>query len=128
MHHAQQSQGVSERRACRVLGQVRSTQQYRPKAPGDETPLVKRMTELATQYGRYGYRRITALMGDDILDEWTGMCYFFSMNSKRPDFPTICERSDTTRSTSFITRFPNNRSIISWSVSSFFDRRFFFGV
>ena len=62
MRHAQQSQGVSERRACRVLGQVRSTQQYRPKAPGDETPLVKRMTELATQYGRYGYRRITALM------------------------------------------------------------------
>ena len=62
MRHAQQLLGVSERRACRVLGQVRSTQQYRPKVPGDETPLVKRMTELATQYGRYGYRRITALM------------------------------------------------------------------
>ena len=62
MRHAQQSLGVSERRACRVLGQVRSTQQYRPKAPQEETALVERMTELATQYGRYGYRRITALM------------------------------------------------------------------
>ena len=45
-----------------MLGQVRSTQQYRPKAPQEETALVERMTELATQYGGYGYRRITALM------------------------------------------------------------------
>ena len=62
MHKAQQSLGVSERRACRVLGQVRSTQQYRAKVPQQETALVERMTELATQYGRYGYRRITALL------------------------------------------------------------------
>ena len=62
MQHAQQSLGVSERRACRVLGQVRSTQQYRAKVPGQETALVERMAELATQYGRYGYRRITALL------------------------------------------------------------------
>ena len=45
-----------------MLGQVRSTQQYRPKVPQEETALVERMTALATQYGRYGYRRITALM------------------------------------------------------------------
>ncbi len=62
VHHAQQSLGVSERRACRVLGQVRSTQQYRPKVPQEEKALVERMTQLATQYGRYGYRRITALL------------------------------------------------------------------
>jgi len=30
--------------------------------PDDEPALVERMTELATQYGRYGYRRITALL------------------------------------------------------------------
>lgn len=30
--------------------------------PDDEPPLVKLMIELATQYGRYGYRRITALL------------------------------------------------------------------
>ena len=45
-----------------MLGQVRSTQQYRAKVPQQETALVERMTELATQYGRYGYRRITALL------------------------------------------------------------------
>jgi transposase InsO family protein len=28
----------------------------------DELPLVARILELATQYGRYGYRRITALL------------------------------------------------------------------
>ena len=53
---------VSERRACRVLGQPRGTQRYRARAPDDEARLVARMTELATAYGRYGYRRITALL------------------------------------------------------------------
>ena len=53
---------VSERRACRVLGQSRSTQRRVPHIPDDEPRLVKRMTELATQYGRYGYRRITAML------------------------------------------------------------------
>ena len=30
--------------------------------PSDESRLVKRMVELASEYGRYGYRRITALL------------------------------------------------------------------
>ena len=42
MQHAQQSLGVSERRACRVLGPVRSTQQYRAKVPLQDTALVVR--------------------------------------------------------------------------------------
>jgi len=53
---------VSERRACRVLGQPRSTQRCQPVVPDEEKLLVGRMVELATQYGRYGYRRITALL------------------------------------------------------------------
>ena len=53
---------VSERRICRVLNQPRSTQRYLPRIRGDEELLIKRMIELATKYGRYGYRRITALL------------------------------------------------------------------
>ena len=53
---------VSERRACEVLGQVRSTQRRNPHIEDDEPALVKRMIELATQYGRYGYPRIHALL------------------------------------------------------------------
>ena len=45
-----------------MLGVPRSTHQYRPISPADEPVLVQRMVELATQYGRYGYRRITALL------------------------------------------------------------------
>ncbi len=56
---------VSQRRACRVLGQPRSTQRRTPAVPDDEPRLVARMTELACQYGRYGYRRITALLGSE---------------------------------------------------------------
>ena len=54
--------GVSERRACRVLGQTRSTQRHRLGVPTDERRLVARIIELAKSYGRYGYCRITALL------------------------------------------------------------------
>lgn len=53
---------VSERRACRVLGQHRSTQRRLPQGRADEARLVADMIELARQYGRYGYRRIAALL------------------------------------------------------------------
>jgi transposase InsO family protein len=53
---------VSQRRACRVLGQPRSTQRRTPAVPDDEPRLVARMVELATRYGRFGYRRITGLL------------------------------------------------------------------
>ena len=54
--------GVSQRRACRVLGQARSTQRHRPRGRPDESRLTARIIELAREYGRYGYRRITALL------------------------------------------------------------------
>ena len=53
---------MSERRACRVLGQPRSTQRHRALLPSDEPRLVTRIVQLASTYGRYGYRRITALL------------------------------------------------------------------
>jgi transposase InsO family protein len=53
---------VSQRRACQVLGQVRSTQRRQAQVPGDEPGLVKRMVELASEYGRYGYRIVTGLL------------------------------------------------------------------
>ena len=53
---------VSERLACRVLGQHRSTQRKAPKGRADDAALTADIVALATQYGRYGYRRITALL------------------------------------------------------------------
>lgn len=53
---------VSERRACRVLGQFRSTQRHTPGLLGYQEALIKRTIELAEQYGRYGYRMITGLL------------------------------------------------------------------
>ena len=55
---------VSERRACRTLGQHRSTQRKIPHGRGDEERLTADIIELTRQYGRYGYRRITVLLGD----------------------------------------------------------------
>lgn len=55
---------MSEHRACRVLGQYRSTQSHVPKGREDEERLVGDMIELAGQYGRYGYRQIVAILRD----------------------------------------------------------------
>jgi transposase InsO family protein len=53
---------VSERRACRVLGQPRSTQRQKAKSREKEGRLVARMLELVREHPRYGYRRIWALL------------------------------------------------------------------
>jgi len=56
--------GISERRACRVLHQHqhRSTQWRKPHKLDDEDALTAAIIRLATRFGRYGYKRITALL------------------------------------------------------------------
>ena len=56
---------VSQRRACKTLSQPRATQRYLPNIQVDEKPLTRRIIELASIFGRYGYRRITALLQED---------------------------------------------------------------
>ena len=58
MEHAQQS-GASERHSCQLVNQPRGTQRYQPTQRNDEDALTRAIIALATQYGRYGYRRIT---------------------------------------------------------------------
>lgn len=56
---------VSERRACKVLGQHRSTQRKKPKGRADEDVLTRTIIHLASKFGRYGYRRIHWLLEQD---------------------------------------------------------------
>jgi hypothetical protein len=53
---------ASERRACGVVRQPRSTQRYRPKTRVIDVALVGRMHELVRAHPRYGYRRMWALL------------------------------------------------------------------
>lgn len=54
---------VSERRACRAMGQVRSSYRYQPHPPDPEQGrLRERIIALAKEYGRYGYRTITGML------------------------------------------------------------------
>jgi putative transposase len=69
-----QQLAVSERRACKVLGQARATQRRSPSSPCDEKQLTDDIIALATRYGRYGYRRITALLNNE---------YGWKVNHKR---------------------------------------------
>jgi transposase InsO family protein len=53
---------ISERRACRALGQARSTQRHRLQLRNDEDALTAAVIGLARTFGRYGYKRITGLL------------------------------------------------------------------
>lgn len=62
MIHAQQVLGYSQREACRALDQSRGALRKPLKRPDDEESLTKDIIRLAKKYGRYGYKRITALL------------------------------------------------------------------
>ena len=55
--------GVSERRAFWVLEHPWYTQRHRPVSAGDRKVLAGEFVELASWFGRYGYRRIASLLG-----------------------------------------------------------------
>src|SRR5450631_4030017 len=57
-----EKQVLSERHACRLVNQWRGTQRYLPIQRVDEDALTRAIITLASEYGRYGYRRITALL------------------------------------------------------------------
>ena len=56
---------MSERWACRLVNQPRGTQRYQLTQREDEDALARAIVEFASEYGRYGYRRITALLKRD---------------------------------------------------------------
>ena len=75
---------VSERRACRLLDQHRSSNRYVPE-PGDfETRLVEAINKIAEAHPRYGYRRVHALL---VADGW-------AVNVKRVE--RLCKREGLT--------------------------------
>ena len=56
---------MSQRRACRALGQPRSTQRYAPRVPDDEPALVAAMHAEARRHPRYGYRLVCGVLRGD---------------------------------------------------------------
>ncbi len=60
--HVRKTLGVSERRACRAICQIRSTQRYKPIPNYFKDELRQRVIEIASESGRYGYRQVTNLL------------------------------------------------------------------
>jgi putative transposase len=65
--------GLSERRACEVAGQHRSTQRHQPQRAPDDGALRARLRELSRERPRWGYRRAHARLCEE----------GFSLNRKR---------------------------------------------
>lgn len=64
--HAREHHGVSERRACALVGVSRRVIRYEPTRP-DDGALRQRLRELAAERRRFGYRRLGYLLAR----EWT---------------------------------------------------------
>lgn len=56
---------VSERRACRITGQHRSTQRHRPLRCDRDDALRARLRELSREHPRWGYRRAWASLREE---------------------------------------------------------------
>jgi len=63
--HVRTQMNISERRACKVLGQPRSTQRYSATLDETEIALQEAVINYASEYGRYGYRRVHGLLTND---------------------------------------------------------------
>jgi putative transposase len=66
-----EAHGASERRACGLIGQPRSTQRYEAKLK-PEDGLPQRIAALAAERPRFGYRRLTALLKREGVSVWHG--------------------------------------------------------
>ena len=63
MAKARERHGLSERRACAMLGVSRSVQRYKKRRkPDEEVRLRKEIKDLAHRHRRFGYRRITKML------------------------------------------------------------------
>ena len=65
MVRLEKEHSATERRACKVAGQHRSTQRYQPKERDDEAILIKDIHKLVGEHPRFGCRRINRLLRDD---------------------------------------------------------------
>ena len=61
----QERLGLSERRACRIVRQYRSTQRHQPAAADPDAVLRSRLRCFAQQHPRWGYRRAHAVLVRD---------------------------------------------------------------
>ena len=65
MEHAVTVLQVSERRACRAIGQIRCSYRYVPRPDHERARVRERIIALAKGYGRYGYRTVTDLLRNE---------------------------------------------------------------
>ena len=59
---AQERFGISQRRACLIVGAHRSTHRRKVPFTSEEEFLRRRIRTMALRYPRYGYRRIHAIL------------------------------------------------------------------
>ena len=64
VEHARQLFGISERRACTMLGVDRTSVRYAPRR-SDDGDLRSRLREIAAERRRFGYRRLHILLRRD---------------------------------------------------------------
>jgi putative transposase len=62
VEHLQRVLGLSQRLACRIVGQHRSTQRHQPLEPDRDRALREQLRRLSRAHPRWGYRRVHAAL------------------------------------------------------------------
>lgn len=122
VEHLCQSFEVSERRACRVVGQPRSTQRYSRSERSLNEALVDRIHTHVRENPRYGYRRVHALLQRDgfsvnhkrVLRLWRQEGFKVPQRAKKRRFLGTSEFG--------VTQLQASRPNQIWSVDFIFDR------
>jgi len=70
-----QGRGISQRRACALMGTARSTLGYVSTLAERDGPVIEAMKRLAGQYPRYGYRRIRIFLRREGYPMSTDRCH-----------------------------------------------------
>ncbi|WP_425387998.1 IS3 family transposase [Azospirillum halopraeferens] len=123
--HVRANHGVSERRACLVLGADRSTVRYRSRRP-DDAVLRERLRELSRQRRRFGYRRLHLLLareGHALNQKKLGRLY----REEKLQVRRRCGRKRAlgTRAQLALPQGPNRRWSLDFVADSFSDGRRF---
>lgn len=122
--HLRQEHGASERRACGLLGQLRSTQRYACKARPDDG-LREQVVRLAAERPRFGYRRLTALLRRKGWRVWHGRVHRITKELRLQVPRRKRKRLKGSRPTECVLTRPNQRWGMDFVSDSLADGRTF---
>lgn len=112
--------GVSQRRACEIVGQHRSTQRYEPAEADSDRDLRAELRNFADDHPRWGYRRAHAVLvrrGWRVNPKKVQRIWRSEGLRVPPKKRKRRRAGDSDTPTGLLAEHPDHRSLIMWKAS-----------